>query len=79
LHELLLLYPTLLCKPLQRLAALLFDASATPKYLAVQSDFISVLHTWGQNLTLHPHVHVVVPAGGLTVDGKFRVDRITIP
>ena len=46
---------------------------ASPKYLAVQSGFISVLHTWGQNLTLHPHVHMVVPAGGLTVDGKFLV------
>jgi len=46
---------------------------ASPKYLAVQAGFISVLHTWGQNLTLHPHVHMVVPAGGLTMDGKFRV------
>lgn len=45
----------------------------SPKYLAVQTGFISVLHTWGQNLTLHPHVHMVVPAGGLTVDGKFLV------
>jgi hypothetical protein len=45
----------------------------SPKYLGVQSGFISVLHTWGQNLCLHPHVHMVVPAGGLTMDGKFRV------
>jgi hypothetical protein len=46
---------------------------ASPKYLGAQTGFISVLHTWGQNLTLHPHVHMVVPAGGLTADGKFLV------
>ncbi len=46
---------------------------ASPKYLGVQSGFISVLHTWGQNLMLHPHVHMVVPAGGLTTNGKFLV------
>jgi hypothetical protein len=53
-------------------AETLQQLSASAKYLAVQSGFISVLHTWGQNLTLHPHVHTVVPAGGLTIDGKFR-------
>jgi len=46
---------------------------ASSKYLAIKSGFISVLHTWGQNLTLHPHVHMVVPAGGLSIDGKFIV------
>lgn len=54
-------------------AKTLQQLSASPKYLAVQSGFISVLHTWGQNLTLHPHVHMVVPAGGLSMDGKFIV------
>lgn len=54
-------------------AETLKELCASPKYLAVQTGFISVLHTWGQNLTLHPHVHMIVPAGGLTSDGKFLV------
>jgi hypothetical protein len=29
---------------------------------------ISILHTWGQNLLLHPHIHCVIPAGGLSAD-----------
>jgi len=41
------------------------------KYLGAKIGFISILHTWGQNLTLHPHVHMIVPGGGLTRDGKF--------
>jgi len=32
--------------------------------------FIAVLHTWGQNLDHHPHVHCIVPAGGVSPDGK---------
>jgi hypothetical protein len=54
-------------------AETLRELCASPKYLAVQTGFISVLHTWGQNLTLHPHVHMIVPAGGLTSDGSFRI------
>lgn len=33
---------------------------------------VSVLHTWGQNLSLHPHLHCIVPAGGLTSSGKWK-------
>jgi hypothetical protein len=53
----------------------------SPKYLGVQTGFTSVLHTWGQNLTLHPHVHMIVPSGGLTPNGKFRTGskRFFIP
>jgi hypothetical protein len=55
---------------------LLFQASATtltevaadPKHLGAQIGFLSVLHTWGQNLHAHPHVHCVIPAGGLSPD-----------
>jgi hypothetical protein len=35
----------------------------------------AILHTWGQNLSLHPHLHCVVPAGGLTRDGKWKHAR----
>jgi len=42
------------------------------KYLGAQIGFFSVLHTWGQNLDYHPHIHTVVLAGGLTKDNKWR-------
>lgn len=42
------------------------ELSSDPKYLGAQPGFFSILHTWGQNLHLHPHIHVVVMAGGLT-------------
>jgi hypothetical protein len=45
--------------------------AADRKYLGVKVGLTSVLHTWGQNLTFHPHVHMVVPGGGLTKDGRW--------
>jgi hypothetical protein len=41
----------------------------------VESGAICVLHTWGQNLGLHPHIHCIVPAAGLTLAGNLK--RIT--
>jgi hypothetical protein len=49
-------------------AAALLEVAADPKHLGAQIGFLSVLHTWGQTLEPHPHVHCVVPAGGLSVD-----------
>jgi hypothetical protein len=57
---------------------LLFKASAettlriatTPRHLGARIGFISVLHTWGSALIHHPHVHMVVPGGGLSRDGS---------
>jgi hypothetical protein len=46
----------------------MLEVAANPKRLGAQIGFISILHTWGQNLLLHPHVHCVVPAGGLAAD-----------
>lgn len=43
-----------------------------PKHLGAQIGFTSVLHTWGSNILYHPHLHVVVPSGGLTPEGKFK-------
>ncbi|MBM3435879.1 MAG: IS91 family transposase [Bacteroidetes bacterium] len=43
--------------------------AANPKYLGVQTGAVAVLHTWGQTLTYHPHIHTIVPAGGLSEDG----------
>ena len=44
--------------------------AADPKQLGAEIGFIAVLHTWGQNLLHHPHLHCVVPGGGVSLDGK---------
>jgi hypothetical protein len=45
--------------------------AADPKHLGAEIGFFAVLHTWGQNLQFHPHLHCVVPGGGLTPDGRW--------
>ena len=47
----------------------LLTIAADPKHLGAKLGFFAVLHTWGQTLMLHPHLHCVVPAGGLSSDG----------
>lgn len=42
------------------------------KHLGAKTGMISVLHTWGQNLSLHPHVHLIVPGGGITENGIWK-------
>lgn len=49
-------------------AATLLTLAADPKHLGARLGFFSILHTWGQNLLHHPHVHCVVPGGGLSSD-----------
>lgn len=44
--------------------------AADPKHLGAEIGFIALLHTWGQNLLHHPHLHCVVPGGGLSADGQ---------
>ena len=44
--------------------------AADPKHLGAEIGFFAVLHTWGQNLLHHPHLHCVVPGGGLSPDGE---------
>jgi hypothetical protein len=43
--------------------------AADPKHLGAQIGFFAVLHTWGQNLLHHPHLHCVVAGGGISLDG----------
>jgi hypothetical protein len=45
------------------------------KHLGAETGMISILHTWGQNLSLHPHIHCIVPAGGLTRAGFWNQAR----
>ena len=51
-------------------AATLLEVAADPKHLGARIGFLSILHTWGQTLVRHPHVHCVVPAGGLAPDDR---------
>jgi hypothetical protein len=48
----------------------LIELAKDIKYLGADIGFISILHTWGQNLMNHPHVHCIVPGGGLSFDGS---------
>ncbi len=61
-----LLYPLLM----RTAAQTLLDVAADPKHLGARLGVLAVLHTWGQQLEHHPHVHAVVPGGGLTSDGQ---------
>jgi hypothetical protein len=62
---------------------LLFRASAgavqslaqDERFVGGQMGMVGVLHTWGRNLAYHPHVHYLVPAGGVTVDGTWKPSR----
>jgi site-specific recombinase XerD len=66
----------LACRNSARLYTWLFHASAVtlrevaadPRHLGAEIGVLSILHTWGQTLVRHPHVHCVVPAGGLSPD-----------
>src|ERR1039458_3971902 len=49
-------------------AETLLEVARNPAHLGAEIGFFSVLHTWNQRLQLHPHVHCVVPAGGLSLD-----------
>jgi hypothetical protein len=48
----------------------LLTIAADPKRLGVRIGFTSVLHTWGSAMTHHPHVHMIVPGGGIALDGS---------
>ena len=50
-------------------AETLLTIAADPKRLGVRIGFTSVLHTWGSAMTHHPHVHMIVPGGGISADG----------
>jgi hypothetical protein len=56
-------------------AQTLLEVAANPKHLGARVGFIAILHTWGQNLSLHPHLHCVVPGGGVAPDGRWVACR----
>jgi len=56
--------------------------SASKKFLGFTPGFTAVLHTWGQTLQYHPHLHVIIPAGGLSPDGHRFIlssDKFFLP
>ena len=51
-------------------AETMITIAADPKHLGARIGILSVLHTWGSALTHHPHVHMIVPGGGISLDGE---------
>jgi len=73
--DLALANPTVLYDLLMRsAAATLREVAANPKRLGAVVGVLMVLHTWGQNLHHHPHVHCVVTGGGLSCDASGKID-----
>jgi predicted Zn-ribbon and HTH transcriptional regulator len=57
----------------EAIATTLHEIAADPKHLGAKIGFLSILHTWGQTLQRHPHIHCVVPGGGLSPDGTHWI------
>jgi hypothetical protein len=51
-------------------AQTLLEIASDPKHLGPEIGVLAILHTWGQNLLLHPHIHCVVPGGGFSPDHR---------
>jgi hypothetical protein len=49
-------------------AETLLEIARDPKHLGAEIGFFGILHTWGQNLLFHPHIHCVIPGGGIAAD-----------
>jgi hypothetical protein len=76
LNKLCLYQPALVYKLLFDTAwSVMRDFARSEKHLGADTGMISILHTWGQNLSLHPHLHCIVPGGGLTPSGKWKHAR----
>ena len=56
-------------------AETLQELARDKKYLGANIGHTAILHTWGQNLCFHPHIHCIVPSGGLTALGKWQSSR----
>jgi len=76
LNGLFIRYPEKLYSLLFQSAWLTFQQFSFTRRQA-ETGMISILHTWGQNLSLHPHVHCVVPGGGLDYKGQWRGVKIS--
>ena len=71
LHSPLIVYDTLFGAAWQTLLCFARDT----KHLGARPGMVAVLHSWGQSLSLHPHLHCIVPGGGLSERGKWKAAR----
>jgi hypothetical protein len=55
------------------------EFSSNPKYLGAKMGFLGILHTWGQTLLNHPHIHYIVPGGGVAIDDDGNERWIELP
>jgi Putative transposase len=61
----------ILCDLLFRVASeTMMTIAADPQHLGARIGITSVLHTWGSAMTHHPHIHMIVPGGGISLDGR---------
>ena len=73
LNGLCMAYPRQLFAMLMKTAWMTIEAFGwNHKYLGAQIGATLVLHTWGSNLSFHPHVHCIVPGGGISIGGKWK-------
>ena len=56
-------------------AETLLTIAADPRYLGARIGITAVLHTWGSAMTYHPHIHMIVPGGGISLDGRRWISR----
>ena len=56
-------------------AETLVTIAADPRHLGARIGFTAVLHTWGSAMTHHPHLHIIVPGGGVSLDGERWLSR----
>lgn len=53
--------------------------ASNPAYLGAKMGFLGVLHTWGQTISSHPHIHYIVPGGGIATDNEGKERWIELP
>jgi hypothetical protein len=64
---------------MQAAACSLKTAAKNPRFVgAVETGFLGVLHTWGRDLSYHPHAHFLVPGGGLDAGGSWKCSRASV-
>jgi hypothetical protein len=80
LREFAMAFPKIVYAAMMSAAAQSLQQAATnERHVGVsETGFTSVLHTWGRDLVYHPHVHVVVPAGGIDTTGVWRSSRVSV-
>jgi len=76
LNELAISHPKAVYNALFRASWQTIDTFAKdPKHLGAKTGMTAVLHTWGQNLSLHPHLHCIVPGGGIDEKGEWKIPK----